>query len=105
MNPQQTKEIVDAVVKEFSDQGMLIEGGWKAYELLSLQNTSPIQRSECRKAFFLGAQHLFASIMGVLEPDAEPTEKDLERMDKIDAELKKFLEEIKQPPPPPPARN
>ena len=96
MSDPRAKQIADALLRELSDRGQIIEGGWKAYEKLTLEGTSEIQRSECRKAFFFGAQHLFASVLGMLSPDAEPTELDLERMDKLDAELRRFLEEIKR---------
>jgi len=47
-----------------------------------------------RNAFFAGAQHLFSSIMTILEPDAEPTEKDMQRMDLIDKELRAFINDF-----------
>jgi len=47
-----------------------------------------------RKAFFMGAQHLYASIMGILEPGAEPTDKDLDRMGLIHNELEAFRMEV-----------
>lgn len=94
---QQRAEIADNLVRELSDRGQIVEGGWRAYELMTgLNNASDIQRSECRKAFFFGAQHLFATLLGVLEPGAEPTEADMERMDKLDAELKRFMETMKK---------
>jgi hypothetical protein len=54
----------------------------------------PIQIEEMRNSFFAGAQHLFASIMHGLDPDKEPTEADMRRMDLIDAELKRFITEF-----------
>lgn len=90
------REIADALLRELSDRGQIIEGGWKAYELLGgLNNTSEVQRTECRKAFFFGAQHLFASVLGMMDPGTEPTETDVERMTKLEAELKKFTNEMK----------
>lgn len=71
-------------------------GRWKSYEPLVLSPDAPeVQRSECRIAFFAGAQHLFGSIMGILELEAEPTENDLRRMDAIDRELKAYIEQFK----------
>ena len=90
------REIADALTRECTDRGQIIEGGWKALELLMLKDASDIQRSEMRKAYFFGAQHLFASIMNILEPGAEPTDLDMERMTKIHEELEKFVEEIKK---------
>lgn len=54
-----------------------------------------VQIDEMRLAFFAGAQHLFASIMSVLSPDAEPTESDLANMTAISEELDEFLIEFK----------
>lgn len=59
-------------------------------------NCSEVQITEMRKAFFAGAQHLFASLMGILEPGSEPTEKDLNRMSLIDTELRDFVNELKE---------
>ena len=47
-----------------------------------------------RYAFMAGSQHLFASIMSILDPGDEPTEKDLKRMDLIAAELEVFRKEM-----------
>lgn len=72
-------------------QGKLIEGGWVAYVATSGLDTAPeLQRTEMRKAYMLGAQHLFASIMGILDSDREPTAKDMQRMDLIHRELDAF---------------
>lgn len=90
------QKIADALLQELSDRGQIIEGGWRAYELLAgLKNASEIQRNECRKAFFLGAQHLFVSMLKMLSSGTEPTDSDMERMDKIDLELRVFLENLK----------
>jgi len=89
------KELADNLTRECIDRGQIIEGGWRALEILMLQGVSDVQRTEMRKAYFFGAQHLWASIMGILEPGTEPTDLDLERMSKINAELEKFVEEMK----------
>jgi hypothetical protein len=90
------REIADALTRECIDRGQIIEGGWKALEILMLKDASDVQRTEMRKAYFFGAQHLWASVMGMLEPGLEPTELDMERMDKIHKELEKFVEEMKK---------
>jgi hypothetical protein len=93
-----TKQEIDELCRGIADEGRLIEAGWLSLRYLSIPAGAPqIQIDEMQMAFFAGAQHLFASIMGILEPgDTEPTEKDLRRMDLIDAELKKFLAEMKR---------
>lgn len=79
---------------ELADRGLIIEGGWYAMQKACLpHDASPIQLSEMRKAYFFGAQHLFASIMSILDPGAEPTERDLHRLDLIDQELRRFVAE------------
>lgn len=77
---------------ELADSGKLIEAGWVAMRLAcNLVDAPTDQLREMRTAFFGGAQHLFGSIMTVLEPGEEPTDKDLQRMDLIDKELKAFI--------------
>lgn len=90
------KQVANALLNELSDRGQIVEGGWRAFELLSgLKSAPEIQRKEMRKAYFLGAQHLYASVMGMLDDGTEPTEQDMERMRKLDRELKAFLKELK----------
>ena len=48
------------------------------------------------QAFFGGAQHLFGSIMSILDPGHEPTERDMRRMDLIAHELEAFIHEFMQ---------
>jgi len=91
-----TKEIALAVMKKWSDEGKIIEGGWQAFCIVSLSDAMEVQRRDMRKAYYLGAQHLWASLMNILEPGAEPTAKDEQRMQLIDDELKAFVDEIKQ---------
>jgi hypothetical protein len=77
---------------ELADSGKLIEAGWVGMRLAcDLVDAPSDQLREMRMAFFAGAQHLFGSIMTVLEPGDEPTDKDLQRMDLIDKELKAFI--------------
>ncbi len=90
--PEDVRNLVDELSKKLVDSGELIEAGWIGYRHLVMSENAPqIQIDECRMAFFAGAQHLFASIMSILEPGSEPTEKDLDRMTQIDSELKSFL--------------
>jgi len=85
---------VDATVKELVDQGLLIEAGWQSLKLISVADNAPqIQIDEMRNAFFAGAQHLFASLMGILDPEAEVTDNDMKRMDSIAGELQNFYNE------------
>jgi len=81
--------------KELANSGKLIEAGWVGLRVAcNLIDAPADQLQEMRNAFFAGAQHLFASIMISLDPGEEPTEQDLNRMNLIDAELKRFIQEF-----------
>jgi len=88
---------IDKICQALADEGKLIEAGWISmkYSVLSL-DAPQIQLEEMRMAFFGGAQHLFGSMMGILDEKDEPTELDLKRMDNIDQELRRFLVEFKK---------
>jgi hypothetical protein len=90
-----TRQLAEELTKHATDKGKLLEVGWIAMMLHVIPKDAPdTQVSEMRKAFFMGAEHLFQSIMSILDPGAEPTEKDLERMSLIYAELKTFRKEV-----------
>lgn len=85
----------DAIAKEFTDKGKLIEAGWASLRALVIpKDASELQLREMRMAFFAGAQHLFGSIMGILDPGEEPTEADFKRIDLIDKELREFIKDF-----------
>lgn len=89
------RAFLERLSRELADQGKLIEAGWVGLRVAcDLEDAPKVQLQEMRNAFFAGAQHLFSSIMTILEPDAEPTEKDLERMDLIDKELRAFINDF-----------
>jgi hypothetical protein len=86
------RKLVEELTKKCVDEGKLIEAGWIGYDKLVINPKAPqIQRDEMRMAFFAGAQHLFASMLGMLDPLTDPTPTDLERMSQIDAELRAFI--------------
>lgn len=90
--PQITPEFIRKVELELTDQGKIIEAGWAGLKLMAYPDAPPIQLEECRNCFFAGAQHLFTSILSIMDPGDEPTEADLRRMDLIDKELTAFLQ-------------
>lgn len=90
-----TRQELERLSRTLADQGKLIEAGWIGLRIAALPLNAPaIQIDEMRSAFMAGAQHLFSSIMTILDPDSEVTEPDLRRMSLIDAELKAFGEEL-----------
>ena len=89
------ERIATELSKRLAAEGKLIEAGWAGYRLLVLpQDASQLQIDECRTAFMAGSQHLFSSIMVVLDPGGDPTDADLKKMDLIDQELRAFAREM-----------
>lgn len=91
------KALHDQILREFAAKGKVIEGGWRGLEnIWGLIGSPPVQRSEMRKAFYAGAQHVFSSIMGLLDPGLdEPTEREMKVLDDIHKELDAFAVEMK----------
>ena len=89
------RQFLEQLTKRLADDGKLIEAGWVSLRLHAVPlNAPPVQLEEMRNAFMAGAQHLFASIMTVLDPGTEPTDADMERMSMIADELDAFGKEL-----------
>jgi hypothetical protein len=83
--------------RELVDKGKLIEAGWVSLRLIAISpEADALQLNEMRMAFFAGAQHLFGSIMSIMEEDREPTENDMRRMSQISDELDLFIAEFQK---------
>lgn len=89
---QTTKEAIEQITKALTDEGFIIEAGWQSLRLMTLgPDASERQLDDLRNAFFAGAQHIFFSIMTMLEPGEEGTDNDLRRLSQINNELERFL--------------
>lgn len=89
------RQLASQLTKEASEEGRIVELGWRSYEIMVLPVGAPeIQKRECRLAFFAGAQHLFASLMVIIDSDREPTAEDLNRMMLINKELNRFVAKL-----------
>lgn len=89
------REFLRRLERELVDKGKLIESGWVGLRLAAIpEDAGKTQLEEMRNAFFAGAQHLFASIMDILDDDREPTPADLRRMDLINTELEVFIKDF-----------
>ena len=89
--------MLQRLTTQLTDEGKLIEAGWVSLRLHAISpSAGPTQLREMRLAFKAGAQHVFASIMTVLEPGNEPSTNDLRRMSLIEAELAAVAEELKR---------
>lgn len=82
--------------RKLTDEGKLIKAGWVGFEAMVMPaSASEAQRDDMEIAFFAGAQHLFATMMSIMEEGVEPTANDMNRMNQIDAELDRFAELMK----------
>lgn len=80
------------ISKRFLAEGKLIEAGFASLQLTAMSREAPPdQVREMRMAFFAGAQHLWGTIMNVMDPGTEPTDADLKKMDLIQKELDGFI--------------
>jgi len=93
-------KMVDAVTGEYVDRGQIVALGFAmfiAQEYPNYKESLPVEEGrKLRRAFFAGAQHLFASTFSFLGPGDEPTEKDLQRFTLVAHELNSFVAEWKQ---------
>lgn len=91
------RSAVDGVTRAAADGGSLIELGWAAHCAvfpISVQ-CQPMMMQQLKTAYYAGAQHLYASIMGAaLDPGRDETDGDLRRMAEIDAELNRWAAQM-----------
>jgi hypothetical protein len=84
----------ETLARDWADKGKLVEGGWRAMRQLLLPNMDHLTKEDfeaaARKIFFLGADHVFASIIGMMEPGQEPTDTDMQRMANLQEEMAAF---------------
>jgi hypothetical protein len=89
------RQFLEQLSRRLADEGKLIEAGWVALRIQTIPLNAPeVQLQEMRMAYMAGAQHLFSSIMTILEPGQDETEADLTRMDLIHKELEVFRKEL-----------
>ena len=89
------RHFLEQLTKRLADEGKLIEAGWVSMRLHAIPLNAPAsQLHEMRLAFMAGAQHLFASMIGMLDPEPSETPDDMKRMDLINQELDAFLGEL-----------
>ncbi len=90
-----TELLAAELAKIATDKGHLVEIGWIGMlRHVIPKDASDTQVGEMRKAFFMGAEHLYASIMSIMDEDREPTERDMNRMSLIHNELEAFRKEV-----------
>jgi len=87
---------LDDLARRLTDQGQMVKAGFVSLRIEAIpREADQTHLDEMEMAFMAGAQHLFHSIMSILDDDAEPTPDDLRRMDLIDRELKAWIDRFK----------
>jgi hypothetical protein len=86
---------LERLTRELADKGKLIEAGWIGLRLAAIPHDAPaIQLEEMHEAYMAGAQHLWASIITMLDPGVDPTDADLRKMDLIANELDAYAKKL-----------
>jgi hypothetical protein len=85
--PTTIRTLAERITRSLVDQGKLIEAGWQTYRLLCLHTPPHEARDDLREAFLAGAEHVFSSMITMLDPGTEETDDDMRRMDQLHAEL------------------
>lgn len=97
MQQEITREQLDALSKKLADEGKIIAAGFVGMRMALIPLNAPqAQVDDMERAYLSGAQHLWSSMMSIMDPDAEPTEADMRRMDLIDKELRAAAERLKR---------
>lgn len=82
------EQAASGLTKDLTDAGKLVEAGFVVFAHYVIpKDAPPAQLVEMRLAFMAGAEHVFSSIMNMLDPGEEPTAADLRRMDLIQKEI------------------
>jgi len=82
------QRVATELTVELADKGKLIEAGFVAFATLVIPKDAPdIQFSEMQLAFMAGAEHVWSSVMAMLDFGEEPTDADLHRMNLIQREI------------------
>ena len=92
---KEVEDIARALSKKLADDGKLIEAGWVILRGMAVPPDAPLlQLNEMRMAYMAGAQHLYSSLMTIMDAGTEPTAADLRRMELIHNELEAFRKEM-----------
>jgi hypothetical protein len=89
------RQFLETLARKLADEGKLIEAGWVSLRAMAIPLNAPaVQLENMHMAYMAGAQHLFASMIGMLDPDADVTDDDNRRMDLIHKELEDYRQKL-----------
>lgn len=67
---------------------------WDHYAAHLPPGAGEVQKRETRRAFYAGGWALFDVIMRGLDPEAEPTDADFDRLTELRRELERFAADV-----------
>lgn len=88
------REAIDDLLRKQTDSQNVIETLWLMFAAHVKTPRNTVQWVESRRCFFAGAATLFETVMRIMDADAEPTEADLARMDRIAKELERYSADL-----------
>jgi len=83
--------------RRLMDESILIEAGWCNFLIATIKpGADPVQLHDMRVAFFAGAMHLYTSMRAAMYGRGPTADRDdQERVGKVGAELRQFVEDLK----------
>lgn len=92
MGEHKKRSITDQLIHDLMNKGLIIEAGWLSFKTTCIPvDAGADQIKDMRISFFAGAHNLFHALLTGLAEDAEPTEEDMQKMNKIQKELDDFM--------------
>jgi hypothetical protein len=85
-----TKEEAYIILRKALAEEKIIELGWKSIERNTLRGVPGYQVTEMKKAFYMGAYHLFSVLSTLVDLEEKENFQDLNPMDAISRELGEF---------------
>ena len=89
----QQQRVFNGITRKLADEGRLVEGGWQILAATWFRTRDPEAQEALRLAYYSGAQHVFASVISMLDAGDDATPADMERMTKIHNELEAWKKE------------
>lgn len=89
------ERLADDIVRSAGNAGLLVETGWQIHKGIILQIADNDPRLfDIRLAFMAGAEHVFTSLIGMMDEGDEITDGDMKKMALLDQEIGKIRAEL-----------
>jgi hypothetical protein len=90
-NDEAILKLAQEIGRRLAEEGKLVEAGWEMFCAMTMPpNVGEDQKWDMQMAFFAGAQHVFHTLLSIMDPGTEPTEADMLRIGNLDNELTRF---------------